>query len=441
MKIKGDAEKILTTLENSGFEAYLVGGCVRDRLIGRSVHDYDITTNALPEQIMAVFEDHHLVTTGLKHGTVTVIYNNVHYEITTYRIDGSYSDSRRPDSVSFTSDLDADLARRDFTVNAIAMDKCGIIRDPFGGAEDIKNGMIRCVGDPVARFSEDALRILRAVRFSSQLGFEIDDTTSATLMSLSKNLRLVSAERIRDELDKMLCGENCVAAMLKYRELIAQIIPELRPCFGFEQHSRYHRYDIYTHIIKAVEAAPRDSILLRRAMLLHDIGKPSMFTIDQNGEGHFKGHAAVSAEMTQKIMTRLRYSSRDIALTCELISHHSDKIQSKRQIKRMISKIGEESFFLLIEMKKADNRAKQEFVLTENKDLDSYAKEAHRLISENSCMKLSQLAVNGNDMIAVGITGKDVGNTLDELLTLVIDETLPNEREALLDYVKEKTHG
>lgn len=441
MKMSDDAEKIITKLENSGFEAYFVGGCVRDKLMGRPVHDYDITTNALPEQIMNVFKDFHLITAGLKHGTVTVIYNKAPYEITTYRIDGGYSDSRHPDSVKFTSNLEDDLVRRDFTINSIAMDKQGIICDPLGGSDDIKKGVIRCVGDPTERFTEDALRILRALRFSSQLGFEIDRTTSDTLLSLCENIKLVSAERIRDELDRLLCGENCASVMLKYREIIAQIIPELRSCFDFEQHSRYHKYDVYTHIVKSMEAAPRDSILLRRAMLFHDIGKPQMFTIDKDGEGHFKGHASVSAEKADEIMTRLRYSRRDISITRELIFRHSDKIQSDRQIKRIVSQIGEEAFFLLIEMKKADNRAKREFVLTENKTLESYEEKARRFIAQNSCMKLSQLAVNGNDMIDVGLKGKDIGKALDRILTLVIDDSLPNERETLLEYARENYYG
>lgn len=441
MKMSDDAEKIISKLENSGFEAYFVGGCVRDKLIGRPVHDYDITTNALPEQIMNVFKDFHLITAGLKHGTVIVIYNKAPYEITTYRIDGGYSDSRHPDSVKFTSNLEDDLVRRDFTINSIAMDKHGIICDPLGGSDDIKKGVIKCVGDPTERFTEDALRILRALRFSSQLGFEIDRTTSDTLLSLCENLRLVSAERIRDELDRLLCGENCASVMLKYREIIAQIIPELRSCFDFEQHSRYHKYDVYTHIVKSMEAAPRDSILLRRAMLFHDIGKPQMFTIGKDGEGHFKGHASVSAEKADAIMTRLRYSRRDISITRELIFRHSDKIQSDRQIKRIVSQIGEEAFFLLIEMKKADNRAKREFVQTENKTLERYAEKARRFISQNSCMKLSQLAVNGNDMIDVGLRGKDIGKALDRLLTLVIDDSLPNERETLLEYARENYYG
>lgn len=438
MNIVRGAEKILKTLEDRGFEAFLVGGCVRDSLIGRSVNDYDITTNALPEEVISVFSGFNVVRTGIKHGTVTVFMCNTPYEITTYRIDEGYSDSRRPDNVTFTSDIEEDLARRDFTVNAIAMDCYGNIRDPFGGCDDIKKGIIRCVGNPIERFTEDALRILRGIRFSSQLGFEIENDTSEAIIASADNLKMISAERIRDELDKLLCGKNCAAAMLKYRDIIAVFIPEIRACFDFEQHSRYHRYDIYTHIVKAVEAAPENNVILRRTMLFHDIGKPPMFTIDENGEGHFKGHAQVSAEMAKKIMTRLRCSSRDIKLTYELISRHSDKIQSHKQLRRMISQMGDELFFMLIETKKADNLAKQPFVLSENDILEGYAEDARQIIAENSCLKLSDLEVNGDDMLSMGLNGKIIGDILSELLELVIDEELPNERAVLLDYVKEK---
>ena len=438
MNISIDALRILERLENNGFEAYLVGGCVRDSLIGRQISDYDITTNALPDEIIKVFSDLSVITTGIKHGTVTVIADTTPFEITTYRIDGKYTDSRRPDNVSFTSELKEDLARRDFTVNAIAMDRHGNIIDPFDGCSDIKNGIIRCVGNPMERFSEDALRILRGIRFASQLGFEIEEKTSECILSLSDKLNNISAERIRDEFDKLICGKNCSRIMLLYRDVIAQFIPEIRDCFDFAQHSRYHKFDIYTHIVKAVESAPENNVIMRRTMFFHDIGKPSMFRLDDQGEGHFKGHAAVSAEMAKEIMKRLRYSTHDINITCELISRHSDKIQSDKQIRRIISKTDQEFFFMLIEEKKADNMAKQPFVLAENEVLDKLADSARRIIAENSCLKLADLAVNGNDMISIGIEGKEIGIILNKLLGLVVDEELPNDKTILLSYTKEK---
>ena len=441
MNINQNTAKILAELEDSGYEAYLVGGCVRDAVMGRECHDIDITTNARPEEIIRVFKEYKVVPTGLRHGTVTVFSEKEAFEITTYRIDGEYSDSRRPDSVEFTSELEADLARRDFTMNAIAMDRNGNFRDPFGGAEDIKKGVIRCVGEPQKRFTEDALRILRAVRFASQLGFEIEKQTSEAVLKLRSRLDLVSKERIRDELDKLLGGSCCAEILLKYREIIAQIIPELRACFDFQQHSRYHCYDVYEHIARAAASAPEDSILLRRAMLFHDIGKPPMFTLDENGTGHFKGHAQVSAEITDKVMTRLRYDNNTIRLTCTLIGLHSDKIQSERQIKRMVSKLGIRNFLLLLELKKADNSAKNKFVLAENAEFERFADIARRFDEENCCLRLSQLAVNGNDLLELGMRGRKIGETLDKLLELVIDNELPNEKAALLDYIRREENA
>lgn len=428
---------LLEKLESSGFKAYLVGGCVRDMLLGRTVGDFDITTDALPEQVTEVFSDLKVIPTGIKHGTVTVIYDSTPFEITTFRVDGGYSDSRRPDSVSFTPSLEEDLARRDFTVNAIAMDKNGNITDLFGGLDDLKARTLKCVGDPVKRFSEDALRILRAVRFSSVLGFEIDAATAEAALAMRKNLNDISRERCRDELEKMIMGENFTAVALEYRDIIAQIVPELRPSFDFDQHSRYHKYDVYEHTVRAVSAAPFNRIV-RTAMLFHDIGKPDMFTLDENGVGHFKGHAGVSAEIAEKVMKRLHCDNDTISQVCTIIARHSDEIVSEKQVKRLISKIREETFFLLIEAKKADNLAKRDFVLEENEVFDSLAETARQLIQADDCMSLKQLAVNGNDITALGVNGKAVGECLAALLELVVDDVLPNERSALIGYAKEK---
>lgn len=427
---------LLEKLESSGFKAYLVGGCVRDMLLGRTVGDFDITTDALPKQVTEVFSDLKVIPTGIKHGTVTVIYDSTPFEITTFRVDGDYSDSRRPDSVSFTPSLEKDLARRDFTVNAMAMDKNGNITDLFGGLDNLKSRTIKCVGDPVKRFSEDALRILRAVRFSSVLGFEIDTATAEAALAMRENLNDISRERCRDELEKMIMGEDFTAAALKYRDIIAQIVPELRPSFDFDQHSRYHKYDVYEHTVRAVSAAPFNRIV-RTAMLFHDIGKPSMFTLDENGVGHFKGHAGVSAEIAEKVMKRLHCDNDTISQVCTIIAHHSDEIVSEKQVKRLISKIGAETFFLLMEAKKADNLAKRDFVLEENEVFDSLAETARQLIQADDCMSLKQLAVNGNDITALGVNGKAVGECLGKLLELVVDGALPNEKSALIGYVKE----
>ena len=436
MKKSKEPVFLLEKLENSGFEAYIVGGCVRDKLIGHEINDYDITTSALPEEIMSVFSDYNVVPTGLKHGTITVIYNDTPYEITTFRVDGSYTDSRRPDSVRFTSSLEEDLARRDFSINAMAMDLRGNLYDPFGGLDDLKKRIIRCVGNPENRFSEDALRILRAVRFASTLSFEIEDKTSETALALCKLLDNISRERCREELSKMIMGESFAETALKYRDIIAQIIPEMRATFDFDQHSKYHKYTIYEHIVRTVAASPDDKTI-RTAMFFHDISKPQMFRLDENGTGHFKGHAETGAIDAEKIMRRLHFENDIILDVCSLIKHHSDKITSKSQIKRLIAKLGEINFFRLIEVKKADNRAKNEFVLCENEWFDECAETGRQLLNEKECIRLSQLAVNGNDISSLGINGKKIGDCLDALLDLVIDEIIPNEREALLNRAKE----
>lgn len=440
---------ILSELEKAGFEAYIVGGCVRDMCLEKVPYDFDITTNALPEQIMQVFADKRVILTGLKHGTVTVMHNGEAFEITTFRVDGEYSDSRRPDSVAFTSSLKEDLARRDFTVNAMAMDRKGNVYDYYNGKSDIDKHIIRCVGDPDKRFTEDALRILRAVRFSSVLGFDIEEKTAESALKLKKRLDFVSAERIRTELIKTLCGKNIVDVMLKYREIIAQIIPEIRECFDFEQYSKYHRYDVYEHIARATGNISVDNPncdILRTALLFHDIGKPSVFRLDENGKGHFGGHAQVSADMAYKIMQRLKFDNKTIDTVYTLIANHGDifdftssgsDTMPKNEIKHMISEIGAERFFLLLELKKADNSAKNDFVLDENNKIDRIAETARKLIADNCCMSLAQLDVRGNDISAIGFRGQEIGKCLKKLLDMVMNEEIENKHDILIKCAEE----
>ena len=428
-----NAEKIIARLGEKGFAAYYVGGCVRDGIMERDIHDIDIAAVSLPDETMQVFKGETIIPTGLKHGTVTVVLGGSQYEITTFRADGRYSDNRHPESVEFVGRIESDLSRRDFTINAMAMDISGNIIDPFGGKEDISRKLIRCVGDPKKRFSEDALRILRAMRFASQLGFGIEENTAAAMLELRGGLANISAERIREELDKLLCGENCADVLLRFKDIIGQIIPEFKRCFGFQQHSRYHKYDVYEHIVRAVEAAPRESLVLRRTMFFHDIAKPLVFAQDENGEGHFKGHAQLGAEMTEKIMERLRYDKKTIKLTCALIDRHSDTISTEKQIRRLAAKLGNDAFFLLMEVKKADNLAKNEFTFAENASFDQYADRLRELIAEESCFSLRQLAVNGRDLMQIGIYGQQIGKILNTLLGLVIDGELPNDREKLME--------
>lgn len=430
--------EILNVLEKAGFEAYLVGGCVRDTLMKRPFHDTDITTNALPEQITDTFKNYKTIPTGIKHGTVTVISGGIPYEITTYRIDGEYSDSRRPDNVEFTANLREDLARRDFTINAIAMNLHGEISDPFGGAEDIQKKIIRCVGSPEKRFSEDALRIMRAVRFSSQLGFEIEQETAEAVHSMKNRLKNISKERIREELDKLICGKNCFNVLMEYSDVISTVIPEFEKCIGFEQHSPYHKYTVWEHTARAVILAPQDNLKMRRALLFHDIAKPVCARFDETGRGHFKNHAESGAEMTRDIMKRLRYDNESITYATILIEHHSDKIYSKTDVKKLMSVIGDRLFIELMEMKKCDNSAKNEFVLDENNELDKHIENAYRIIENNECRSLNMLDINGNDLAGKGFRGVEIGNALKELLNLVIEEKLPNEHDILLNYIENR---
>lgn len=429
---------ILQKLRSAGFEAYYVGGCVRDRLMDKEAHDVDIATNAHPEDIINVFSECTVIPTGLKHGTVTLIFDGVPYEITTYRVDGAYFDSRRPDSVRFTEHIEEDLARRDFTMNAIAMDISGNIVDPFGGSEDIKKRVIKCVGDPEKRFGEDALRIMRAVRFASQLGFAIDPETSAAIHSMAKRLSMISRERVRDEIDKLICGKNCIQVLLDYSDVIAVVIPEITPCIGLDQHSDFHCYDVWEHTVRAMSVAPPDDILLRRSLFFHDIGKPQCAKFDEKGKCHFKGHAEVSADMAMKIMRRLRYDGTSICETSFLIRYHSEKIRNKIDVKKLLYKLEGYLFFKLIEMKKCDNSAKNSFVLKENIHFSEMALAAQNILESGECYSFRQLAVNGDDLLALGLSGKAIGQTLKEVLYLVIEEKLCNDKLIIINFLKRR---
>lgn len=433
-----DVDEILERLESCGYEAFTVGGCVRDTIMGRSAHDTDITTNAMPEQIIAAFSDCKVIPTGLKHGTVTILKNSVPYEITTYRIDGEYKDSRRPETVEFTKDITEDLARRDFTMNAIAMDRHGNMTDPFGGQADIADKVIRCVGDPVQRFTEDALRIMRAVRFASQLGFAIEEKTAEAVHAMKGRLKNISQERIRSELDKLLCGRYCVDVLLSYSDIITTIIPEFEPSIGFDQHSPYHKYDVWEHTVRAVGYAPADNVKMRTALLFHDIAKPACATFDENGRGHFKKHGPVGAEMTQDIMKRMKYDSATIAYCVMLIARHSKRVFDRVAVKKMMSDIGDDLFFELMELKKCDNLAKNDFVLEENELFDHLIDEGRSIIENNECRSLRDLAVNGRDLMDIGLQGKDVGSALKELLKLVLEGRLENIRDDLFNYAKQR---
>lgn len=426
----------LSMLRKSGYEAYMIGGCVRDFLLGQTPKDYDITTSALPEETERVFSGFRVIETGMKHGTVTVLMDKLPLEITTYRIDSDYSDNRRPDSVTFTKSLLEDTARRDFTMNAIAVDENGDIVDYHGGEEDIRNGVIRCVGDPYKRFCEDALRILRAVRFSSVLGFAIEPRTKEAVFANKELLRNISYERIASELVKLLCGQNARGVLMEYVDVLGVPVPELLPMKGFDQHNFHHIYDVLEHTAAAVENVPAEPVL-RLAALFHDIGKPSSFSM-KDGIGHFYGHAKVSAQMADDILRRLKFDNATRETVTELVRLHDGIIEQKeRSVKRFLQKHGEELFFLILELKRADNLAQAPEFHGRVKELERVRAIGEDILSREECFSLKSLALNGRDLIELGFTpGKDIGACLNSLLDSVVAGDLPNEKAALTEEAK-----
>lgn len=420
-------------LNDAGYEAWAVGGCVRDSVLGKEPHDWDMTTSALPEETMAVFADHPVIETGLKHGTVTVLVDGEPLEITTYRVDGSYSDSRRPDSVSFTRSLKDDMARRDFTINAMAAHPEKGIVDCFGGLEDLKNGVIRCVGDPERRFSEDALRILRAMRFSAVLGFPIEEKTAEALLNIRENLRHVAMERIFSELRRMLCGKDIGRILRQFPQVLWVFLPELQPMAGFEQHNPNHLYDVWEHTVVSVESVPADEVL-RLTMLLHDAGKPACFSMDDKGIGHFYGHPVKSRELAENILSRLRADNHTGERVLALVEHHDADIAAKpASVRRWLGKLGERGFFDLLAVKRADNLA-QDLSYRDKRDvLDALALMAKEILAEGQCFTLRSLAVNGYDLMELGFKpGVHMGDVLDSLLEKVVEGECPNDKEELL---------
>lgn len=432
--IPKDVKFILSRLEQYGFEAYIVGGCVRDFLLGLSPHDWDITTNALPEQVKSCFSEYPIIETGIKHGTVTLLLNNENYEITTYRIDGSYSDNRHPGEVIFTSKLSNDLARRDFTINAIAANIKGEIIDPFQGQQDINNRIIRAVGNPDDRFQEDALRILRALRFSAKLDFVIEDKTKLSIIENRRLLDNIAKERIAKEFQDILCGQNTEFVLNEFRDVIAVFIPEIWPTFDFEQNSPYHHYTVFEHIVKSVQYAESDKII-KLTMFFHDVGKPQCY----DGNGHFYGHAQISYDMAREVLRRLRFDSKTIMAVSTLIKYHDLTLQpEKKFVLRWLNKIGKEQFQRLIEVQKADTAAQSIFAKIEKSDLINQTYEVLKtVLVEKQAFSLKDLAVNGKDLIDIGISqGPLIGNMLKELLEEVMNGT-PNTKENLLNLCKE----
>ena len=439
MFIPEHISKAIDLLNSSGYEAYLVGGCVRDALLGVEPKDYDITTSALPEQTKAVFRDYHVIETGIKHGTVTAVIDDTPVEITTYRVDQEYLDHRHPENVVFTSSLKEDLARRDFTINAMAYHPKEGLVDCFGGQEDLKTCTIRCVGDPETRFNEDALRILRALRFTSRFDSPIEEKTDNSMRKCAPLLRQISKERIASELNEILCGKGVRRILLEYTDILGIPIPEILPMQGFEQNNPHHIYDVLTHTAVAVESIPPEKDL-RLTALLHDIGKPDCYFVGDDGIGHFYGHAKKSEEMAWRILNRLKYDNETKDTVLTLVKYHDLHLEeSEKAVKRMLRKIGPDLFRKLILVYKADNMAQSPEYRDRQEGFDRLSEIADKILSEEQCFSLKDLAVTGRDVIALGYKpGKKIGKILDDLLTKVIDGKLKNEKEELIGFVKER---
>lgn len=427
---------IIDKLTKNGFEAFVVGGCVRDMLMKVTANDCDITTNAKTEDILRVFSKHKTLTVGIKHGTVSVILDGECFEVTTYRLETTYSDNRHPDNVIFTKSLRDDLARRDFTVNSIAYNPEEGFVDPFNGKEDIERGIIRCVGNAKERFGEDSLRILRALRFASVLGFRIEDETKKAMHECRHLIRGLSKERIFAELSKLLSGKSVKAVLLDFPDIFAEIIPEIAAMNGFVQHNFHHIYDVLTHTAVVIQNTP-DKLHLRLAALFHDIAKPLCFSLDEKGVGHFYGHAGKSAEIAQKRLTELRCDNKTKDAVIRLIKAHDTPIEENEKIvKRRLASMGEELFFDLISLKRADTAGLAPEFATRYDHFDRLEQTARKILRDNDCFSLKKLAVNGDDLIALGYEGKEIGRALSFLLDAVIDGKCQNGKKELVEKLK-----
>ena len=439
MDMPKNVDIAINLLQSAGFEAYAVGGCVRDSLLGKTPNDWDITTSAKPENMKSVFADFHCIDTGIKHGTVTVVIDGEPLEITTFRLDGEYEDNRHPKSVTFTSNLGADLGRRDFTVNAMAYSKKTGTVDLFGGQNDLKNGIIRCVGDPDRRFNEDALRILRALRFASALDFEIEEKTAQSLLKNRALLGNISEERIAKELLKLVCGKGAKRILTDVAPVLFEILPELQPMYKNSHDNPHHCYDIYEHTLIAVESIDPEPTL-RFAMLLHDCGKPAVKKFDENGVAHFYGHQRISAEISAQILARLKVSNKFRDEILFLVSNHDrwELYENTEKMPRYLSKFGLDGVLNLLKVMRADVLAQSpeyRYRLYQIADAEETAK---NLAAQKPCLSLSELQINGRTLMDIGIPqGRKLGAVLAQLLDEVIDGVTKNTQEALTTRARE----
>ncbi len=433
LDVPAHARSVLERLDAHGYESYVVGGCVRDSLMGREPKDWDVCTNASPQEVLSVFRRFHVIKTGLQHGTVTVMSEHQPVEVTTFRLDGCYSDNRHPDSVTFVSRVEEDLSRRDFTINAMAYHPHRGLVDAFGGREDLEAGLVRCVGEPDARFQEDGLRILRALRFASRYGFALERETAYAIHRGRHLLENISAERIFAELKGILVGSGVLDMMLAFPDVFVAVIPEFAPTIGFQQHNPHHCHDVWTHTAWAVHASPPD-VLLRLALLLHDVAKPTCFTQDAQGRGHFYGHPKRGAEMTREILHRLKSDNATLRTVVELVREHDNAFPTTRAgMRRLVGRLGEENVWRLIRIKQADQAAQSPYRQEEKKEA---LRRASLLLEEvldgTRAFTLKDLNISGGTLISMGMKpGPALGKLLTILLEEVQEEKLENGSQAL----------
>ena len=439
IQLPDKVNKIIDILTAAGFEAYAVGGCVRDSIMGRDPNDWDITTSAKPAEVKDLFP--RTIDTGIKHGTVTVMLDKEGFEVTTYRIDGDYEDGRHPKEVTFTACLEEDLKRRDFTINAMAYNERDGLVDIFDGTADIQQGVIRCVGDAQERFTEDALRMLRAVRFSAQLGYRIEDGTKDAVRKLAPNLKLISAERIQAELVKLVISPHPDYLRTAYETgITAQILPEFDLCMETAQKNPHHCYSVGEHILHAMQAIEPDKVL-RLGMLFHDIGKPETLTIDEAGITHNKGHVAEGEKIARSVLQRLKFDNDTLDKVIKIVRYHDQKIGlTESGVRRAVNRIGEDIFPMLFSVQRADILAQSDYMREEKLQKLTYLKDLYDgICRKQECLSLKDMAVTGNDLIALGMTpGKEIGVLLHDLLELVLEDPKCNTREELLRISKEK---
>ena len=423
----------IEALEKEGFSCYAVGGCVRDALLGLIPHDYDLCTAAKPETIAQIFAGHTLVRSGEKHGTISVVIDGAVYEITTYRTEGDYTDGRHPGWVEFVDDITLDLSRRDFTVNAMAYSPTRGYADPFGGRQDLKDGVLRCVGEAEKRFSEDALRILRGVRFAVRYGLEVEKDTKNAMYRLAPLMENLARERVFDELCKLLPLVNA-EDLLAFAPVLTQVIPELMPLMGFDQKNPHHQYDIFTHTAQVVAGTPAD-LAVRWAALLHDIGKPGCFSLDEQGQGHFYGHAKLGAQIADGSLLRLKAPTALRQRVVLLVEQHMTPLEpDKKLLRRRLSKLGSEAVHQLLALQRSDMGAKP----ADDSRFSQIQLLLQEIEAENACLSIRDLAVSGHDLMDLGYRGPAIGQALQFLLEQVLDERVENEKEALIQALKQQ---